>query len=46
MQVFDIEDMGGKSREGTAVVARPRDCTMCRLDAVMCVTFMLCNCNH
>lgn len=27
MQVFDIEDLGGVS---TAVVARPRDCTMCR----------------
>ena len=32
MQVFDIEDIGrkGGSPEGTAVVARPRDCTMCR----------------
>lgn len=30
MQVFDIEDMGGKSMEGAVVVARPRDCTMCR----------------
>lgn len=27
MQVFDIEDIMGVS---TAVVARPRDCTMCR----------------
>lgn len=27
MQVFDIEDMNGVA---TAVVARPRDCTMCR----------------
>lgn len=27
MQVFDIEDIGHVS---TAVVARPRDCTMCR----------------
>ena len=27
LQVFDIEDMGGKP---TAVAARPRDCTMCR----------------
>lgn len=26
--VFDIEDLGGGVRE--AVVARPRDCTMCR----------------
>ena len=30
MQVFDIEDMGGKGKEDRAVVARPRDCTMCR----------------
>jgi DNA-directed RNA polymerases I and III subunit RPAC1 len=29
MQVFDIEDLGGKG-EGRAVVSRPRDCTMCR----------------
>ncbi len=27
MKVFDIEDLGGVD---TAVVARPRDCTMCR----------------
>lgn len=27
MQVFDIEDVGGVP---TAVVSRPRDCTMCR----------------
>ncbi len=27
MKVFDIEDLGGVS---TAVVKRPRDCTMCR----------------
>ena len=36
MQVFDIEDMGGSGKKGggagqkQAVVARPRDCTMCR----------------
>ena len=30
MQVFDIEDLGRKGGEGKAVVARPRDCTMCR----------------
>lgn len=29
MNVFDIEDMGG-GRGPAAVVARPRDCTMCR----------------
>jgi hypothetical protein len=29
MDVFDIEDMGKKGG-GTAVAARPRDCTMCR----------------
>jgi hypothetical protein len=29
MNVFDIEDMG-KHKIPTAVVARPRDCTMCR----------------
>lgn len=28
MQVFDIEDMGKGG--ASAVVARPRDCTMCR----------------
>ena len=27
LQVFDIEDIGGEQQ---AVVARPRDCTMCR----------------
>jgi len=31
MNVFDIEDMGGRKAGGKkAVVARPRDCTMCR----------------
>eukprot|EP00604_Paraphysomonas_vestita_P001650 CAMPEP_0174822714 /NCGR_PEP_ID=MMETSP1107-20130205/17889_1 /TAXON_ID=36770 /ORGANISM="Paraphysomonas vestita, Strain GFlagA" /LENGTH=268 /DNA_ID=CAMNT_0016042471 /DNA_START=167 /DNA_END=973 /DNA_ORIENTATION=- len=35
MGVFDIEDLGGSSRKGDkskrrAIVARPRDCTMCR----------------
>lgn len=31
MGVFDIEDMGGRGAPTpTAVVARPRDCTMCR----------------
>ena len=31
MRVFDIEDIGkGKSAVSTAVVSRPRDCTMCR----------------
>ena len=29
MNVFDIEDLGSKGGK-TAVVARPRDCTMCR----------------
>lgn len=29
MQVFDIEDLGGKAGS-RATVARPRDCTMCR----------------
>ena len=31
MKVFDIEDLGGGTKgRKQAVVARPRDCTMCR----------------
>jgi NAD-dependent dihydropyrimidine dehydrogenase PreA subunit len=30
MKVFDIEDLEGSEESVTAVVRRPRDCTMCR----------------
>jgi hypothetical protein len=42
MQVFDIEDMGGKGKEDRAVVARPRDCTMCRYVKLTSLPFPPC----